>query len=127
MRSTTLAALHTLLSLATASSQPSTSYLPIIGVDRTTTSPTFGLPTTSEPHQMKTLSVCCCCLAGAMDEPQPTAGRYIGECSKAGTKDVCGSDYTGISGYAMEGLEGHPEDIEDVCSITRCGAMRYVD
>ncbi|KAH8168245.1 hypothetical protein CIB48_g64 [Xylaria polymorpha] len=84
---------------------------------------------TSKHRPMKTLSVCCCCMASVLEEePQPAkAGRYLGECSKAGTLDVCGSNYTGMSGYAMEGLEGHPEQINAVCSISRCGAMRYVD
>ncbi|KAI0437049.1 hypothetical protein F4803DRAFT_540293 [Xylaria telfairii] len=82
---------------------------------------------TSDLRPMKTLSVCCCCMASVLEEPQPAAGRYLGECSKAGTLDVCGSNYTGTSGYAMEGLEGHPEQINAVCSISRCGAMRYVE
>ncbi|KAI0517524.1 hypothetical protein F5B22DRAFT_108471 [Xylaria bambusicola] len=80
--------------------------------------------------RVKTLALCCCCIAKApytFDEPQPTPSHYMGECSKAGTQDVCGSNYTGSSGFAMEGLEGHPDRIGARCSVSRCGAMRFVD
>ncbi|KAI8949239.1 hypothetical protein F4801DRAFT_580635 [Xylaria longipes] len=91
----------------------------------TTSTVPVELRVTPEPGPMKTLSVCCCCLVSALDELQPAV--YLGECSRTGTLDVCGNNYTGISGYTMEGLEGHPEQIIAVCSISRCGAMRYVD
>ncbi|KAI0117841.1 hypothetical protein GGR51DRAFT_573552 [Nemania sp. FL0031] len=76
----------------------------------------------------KTLSLCCCCMSRppyAFDEPAPT--HWLGECSKAGTRDVCGSNYTGASGFSMNGLEGHPDRISAQCSVSRCGAMRFVD
>ncbi|KAI1360113.1 hypothetical protein F5Y08DRAFT_318057 [Xylaria arbuscula] len=79
---------------------------------------------------MKTLALCCCCLAKApfnFDEPQPILPHPMGDCSKAGTRDVCGSTYTGSSGFAMEGLEGHPDRIGARCAVSRCGAMRFVD
>lgn len=80
---------------------------------------------------METLSLCCCCLSTppfAFDEPEPVPlSQYLGDCSKAGTRDVCGSEYTGASGFAMEGLEGQPERIYALCASARCGAMRFVD
>ncbi|KAI1749767.1 hypothetical protein F4782DRAFT_294828 [Xylaria castorea] len=82
---------------------------------------------TPKPCPMKMLSVCCCCLASAIDEPQPVDDHYKGECSKVGTRDVCGSNYTGASGYVMYGLEGHPGRIGALCWTARCGAMCYVN
>ncbi|KAI0425407.1 hypothetical protein F5Y09DRAFT_101623 [Xylaria sp. FL1042] len=84
----------------------------------------------SIPRRLKTLSLCCCCMATppySFDDPEPTPSHYMGDCSKAGTRDVCGSNYTGSSGFSMNGLEGHPDRINAQCSISRCGAMRFVD
>jgi hypothetical protein len=79
---------------------------------------------------LETLPLCCCCLATppyTFDEPQPSLAHYMGECSKAGVRDVCGDEYTGISGYALGGLEGQPDEIAARCAVTRCGAMLFVD
>ncbi|KAI0456685.1 hypothetical protein F5B21DRAFT_122174 [Xylaria acuta] len=120
--------------LASVSADPqagTTTCFPTMWASDTSSATTSNLPVESraapKSRPMKTLSVCCCCLASALDEPQPAVDHYLGECSKAGTQDVCGSNYTGTSGYVMEGLEGHPEQIHAVCSISRCGAMRYID
>ncbi|GAP90524.1 hypothetical protein SAMD00023353_5000070 [Rosellinia necatrix] len=85
-------------------------------------------PRADPPPAMKTLPLCCCCLSGPpFDFDGPASPRYLGDCSKAGTRDVCGSGYTGASGFAMRGLEGHPEQIYARCSVSRCGPMRFVD
>ncbi|KAI1121692.1 hypothetical protein F5Y10DRAFT_95754 [Nemania abortiva] len=96
-------------------------------ISSSTATSTLQLDTRTSPAA-KTLSLCCCCTSGppyAFDEPPPT--HYLGECSKAGTRDVCGSNYTGASGFSMNGLEGHPDRILAQCSISRCGVMRFVD
>ncbi|KAI0868776.1 hypothetical protein GGS24DRAFT_506444 [Hypoxylon argillaceum] len=79
------------------------------------------------PAAPQTLPLCCCCTSPyARDEPAP-AHAVSGECSEAGTRDVCGSGYTGASGFTMGGLEGRPDRIAARCAVSRCGAMRFVE
>ncbi|KAI3325191.1 hypothetical protein HD806DRAFT_468546 [Xylariaceae sp. AK1471] len=104
-----------------------TTCFPTMWVSDASSTTTATEPTVSP---MKTLSLCCCCLARppyTFDEPQPSPDHYMGECSKPGVRDVCGDEYTGISGFVLEGLEGQPDRIAAECSVSRCGAMLFVD
>ncbi|KAI1419129.1 hypothetical protein F5Y12DRAFT_302419 [Xylaria sp. FL1777] len=106
-----------------------TTCFPTMWASETQTSTSSIEPRESSiPRLMETLAICCCCQAKepfTFDGPEPNPP--FGDCSKAGTRDVCGSNYTGASGFSMGGLEGHPERISAQCSISRCGAMRFVD
>ncbi|KAI2620885.1 hypothetical protein GGS26DRAFT_594575 [Hypomontagnella submonticulosa] len=82
--------------------------------------PTMPIPP-EDPK--KDLSICCCC----MSEPQPDVGYYMAECPRPGVIDVCGYDFTGDSGYTLDGLEGQPEEIARVCSSVRCGPVHFTD
>ncbi|KAI0814453.1 hypothetical protein GGR55DRAFT_631905 [Xylaria sp. FL0064] len=127
-----LALLHVFMLAIDAFPQAgTTTCFPTMWASETTSSTSSLEPRESSiPQRMKTLSLCCCCMATppyAFDEPEPTLPDYMGDCSKEGTRDVCGSNYTGSSGFSMNGLEGHPDMINAQCSISRCGAMRFVD